>query len=89
VLQFEISEERDQIKLASLRRVADAMDCDLVYSIVPRRTAGLTVGVMGAKGTNRKKSKLNQESKINNTGAVSSENIGPLASSELPVASDS
>jgi transcriptional regulator with XRE-family HTH domain len=55
VLQFEISEERDQIKLASLRRVADAMDCDLVYSIVPRRTAGLTVRVVGAKGTNRQK----------------------------------
>jgi predicted DNA-binding mobile mystery protein A len=34
---FERAEARGAITLASLRRVADAMDCDLVYALVPRR----------------------------------------------------
>lgn len=42
VHQFEISEERGQIKLANLRRIAEAMDCELVYTIVPKQTARLT-----------------------------------------------
>jgi predicted DNA-binding mobile mystery protein A len=35
-LQFEKWEAEDRITLKSLRRVADAMDCDLVYALVPR-----------------------------------------------------
>ena len=34
---FERAESREAITLASLRRVADAMDCDLQYVLVPRR----------------------------------------------------
>jgi predicted DNA-binding mobile mystery protein A len=34
---FERAEARGAITLASLRRVADAMDCDLAYALVPRR----------------------------------------------------
>lgn len=33
---LEASEERGAISIASLRRAAEAMDCDLVYSILPR-----------------------------------------------------
>jgi transcriptional regulator with XRE-family HTH domain len=40
--QLETSEARDAISLYSLRRAADALDCDLVYYIVPRGTAGGT-----------------------------------------------
>ena len=35
-LQFEKWEAEDRITLKSLRRMADALDCDLVYAIVPR-----------------------------------------------------
>ncbi len=35
-LQFEKWEAEDRITLKSLRKMADALDCDLVYAIVPR-----------------------------------------------------
>ncbi len=34
--QFEAAEERGAISIASMRRAAGAMDCELVYYIVPR-----------------------------------------------------
>lgn len=36
VSEIERSENLDTIKLDTLRRVADALDCDLVYALVPR-----------------------------------------------------
>ncbi|MBK5223376.1 MAG: mobile mystery protein A [Acidimicrobiia bacterium] len=36
VVDLEASEATDRIKLATLRRAADALDCDLVYFLVPR-----------------------------------------------------
>ncbi len=35
-VQFEQSEANGTIQLATLRRAADALDCDLVYALVPR-----------------------------------------------------
>ncbi len=35
---LERSEQRGTIKLETLRRVADALDCDLVYVLLPRRS---------------------------------------------------
>jgi transcriptional regulator with XRE-family HTH domain len=40
--QFEAAEERGSISIASLRRVAGAMDCELVYFIVPREAVAHT-----------------------------------------------
>lgn len=37
IVQLEESEKRGTITLASLRRMATALDADLVYAIVPRR----------------------------------------------------
>lgn len=37
VHRLEVSEQNDRIQLDSLRRVADALECDLVYALVPRR----------------------------------------------------
>jgi predicted DNA-binding mobile mystery protein A len=34
--QFENSEERGSISIGSLRRAAEAMDCELVYYVLPR-----------------------------------------------------
>lgn len=36
--QFESAEEADSISLASMRRAAEAMDCELVCFIVPRES---------------------------------------------------
>lgn len=36
VVQLEQSEANGTIQLATLRRAADALDCDLVYALVPR-----------------------------------------------------
>jgi|SRR6516162_9150498 len=33
---FETAEERERITLAKLRRVAEAMDCEVVYAVVPK-----------------------------------------------------
>ena len=40
--QFEIAEEKGSISVASLRRAAEAMGCELVYYIVPRESAART-----------------------------------------------
>jgi hypothetical protein len=40
--QFENSEERGAISVASLRRAAESMDCDLVYYLVPRASKART-----------------------------------------------
>lgn len=36
ILEFEKAEADDRITLGSLKRVAEAMNCELVYSIVPK-----------------------------------------------------
>jgi predicted DNA-binding mobile mystery protein A len=36
ILEFERAEAQDRITLKSLRRVAAALDCNLVYALVPR-----------------------------------------------------
>ncbi len=41
--QFEASEARGAISLASLRRAADALGCDFSYHVVPREGAGAEV----------------------------------------------
>jgi predicted DNA-binding mobile mystery protein A len=44
--QFEVAEEQGTISIASLRRAAGAMDCELVYFIVPRESvAGTFAGL--------------------------------------------
>jgi hypothetical protein len=39
---LETAEERGAISVASLRRAAGAMDCELVYFIVPRESVART-----------------------------------------------
>ena len=41
VRSFEQAEAEDRITLASLRRVAAAMNCELIYALVPRTGAAL------------------------------------------------
>ena len=43
VVRLEASELADTAQLGSLRRAADALGCDLVYAVVPRRSLEQTV----------------------------------------------
>lgn len=46
VLRVEANESRGSIQMATLRRVADALDCDLLYALVPRSTENLEEAVV-------------------------------------------
>ena len=46
--QFEAAEDQGSISLASLRRAADAMDCELVYFIVPREAVAKDYAALAA-----------------------------------------
>ncbi|SRR5579863_196434 len=43
VVAAELSEEKGTIQLATLRRAADALDCKLVYALVPNRSLEETI----------------------------------------------
>lgn len=43
VMKFEANEVRGAISLSSLRRVADALDAELIYFLVPRKSLRATV----------------------------------------------
>ena len=43
VLRLETSEADDTITLGSLRRAAEALDCELQYALVPRQSIALTM----------------------------------------------
>lgn len=38
IAQLERNEVRETIKVETLRRAADALDCDLIYALLPRRS---------------------------------------------------
>lgn len=52
--QLERSEANDTIKLESLRRVTDALDCDLVYALVPRTSLDAAVQEQGLRAAARR-----------------------------------
>jgi len=43
VTRLEISEADDTISLASLRRAAEALDCELQYALIPRQSLAATL----------------------------------------------
>ena len=54
VVQLEKSEANETIQLATLRRAADALDCDLVYALVPRSgSLGATVTAQASRRARR------------------------------------
>jgi hypothetical protein len=58
---------RGTVKLANLRCIAEAMDCELVYSIVPKHTEVLTstwVDAGGPVATDRKKGKGTRKARL-------------------------
>lgn len=49
VLRLETSEADDTITLASLRRVAEALDCELQYALVPKQSIAQTMETQAIK----------------------------------------
>ena len=49
VSRLETSEQKQTIQLDSLRRVAEAMNCDLVYALIPRQPLQTTVDQQRAR----------------------------------------
>ena len=43
IVDLERSEEKGSIELATLRRVAEALDCNLVYALVPNQPHEMTI----------------------------------------------
>lgn len=43
IISLERSEERGSIEMATLRRAAEALDCTLVYALIPNRSLDATV----------------------------------------------
>jgi transcriptional regulator with XRE-family HTH domain len=59
-LQFEKAEMRDSITLRSLRSMAEAMDCDLVYGLIPKQK--VTVVAVPEPHIRRDEMKIGQRS---------------------------
>jgi predicted DNA-binding mobile mystery protein A len=72
-LQFEKAEADDSITLKSLRRVADALECELVYALVPR--AETTRGVTG-KRSGIPKLKIEQSARPAGTSRSQNRELG-------------
>ncbi|MFZ4810162.1 MAG: mobile mystery protein A [Ilumatobacteraceae bacterium] len=53
VFAMEQSEQAGTIRLDTLRRAADALDCDVVYALVPRSSLAGTVEVAAARALRR------------------------------------
>lgn len=49
VLRLEASEADDTITLGSLRRAAEALDCELQYALVPKQTIAQTIEARATK----------------------------------------
>jgi len=45
----EVREQKEKITLSTLRRAAGALDCDLVYALVPRKAVGSSFSELAAK----------------------------------------
>jgi len=60
ILDFEHAEADDRITLKSLRRVAGAMDCELVYALVPKSGSIIE---LAEQHRQRRKSRVEQKTR--------------------------
>ena len=54
ISQYERAETDDSITLATLRKVADSLDCDLVYSLAPRRPISTMIHEQARRSAERR-----------------------------------
>jgi predicted DNA-binding mobile mystery protein A len=73
VASAEASEARGTIQLDTLRRLADAMDCDLVYAIVPRDSLARTVEKQAERTAESVVSRVSESMEMEAQGVPDSE----------------
>ena len=66
VAEIEKSEQHDKVKLETLRRVAHALDCDLVYFFVPRSSLEESVKNQASEKAARHIGRVSQHSRLEN-----------------------
>ncbi len=64
VLELERSELHDTIKLETLRRAAEALNCDLVYFLVPRASLDETVKAQAHRKAARQLGRVAHHSRL-------------------------
>jgi len=64
VLQLEIAEQRKTTTWTSLRKAADAMDCDVVYAVVPRGSLNQILLRQGRKQAERHVARISHSMKL-------------------------
>lgn len=64
VAEFEANELRGTIRLDSLKRVADALDCDLTYYLIPRQDLEEMVRERALKKARRHLSRVSHHSRL-------------------------
>ena len=66
VIAIERSEAKGSIELATLRRVAEALDCRLVYALVPKETLEATVRARARAFARRHRGPIEHSMKLEN-----------------------
>lgn len=64
VAEFEATEQRRTIQLDTLERVADALECDLRYYLIPRRDLETTVRARALEKARRHLSRVSHHSRL-------------------------
>ena len=78
VSELEKSEERETVQLKTLRRAADALDCDLVYYLLPRGSLDRAVHEQAMKVAATHLSAVDHHSKLESQGVPDSDQAAQL-----------
>jgi predicted DNA-binding mobile mystery protein A len=77
--ELETAEERDSVTLASLRRAAEAMECEFVYFLVPREPLASTFSELA-----RRHDRMPKHPKTGELQAAGDLSLGPKEPSSVP-----
>jgi predicted DNA-binding mobile mystery protein A len=82
VSALEHAERSGGIRLSSLRRAASAMDCDVVYALVPRRSLDHTVRLAAENAARRRLGR------VAGTMALEDQTVGDVDDDQLRLEAD-
>ncbi len=78
VSELERSEERETVQLNTLRRAAEALDCDLVYYLLPRKDLDAAVEQQALKVALTHLEAIDHHSKLESQGVSESDQVAQL-----------
>jgi predicted DNA-binding mobile mystery protein A len=64
IREYENSEIHETIKLETLRRIAEALDCEVVYALVPRTTLEETVNSQARRKATKRMARVSHHSRL-------------------------